>query len=517
MITKQKKYISLLLIMISCLILTAFCIPSHQADISGQMSDAGSPAMLKEKTKNGTAFYDEFHKDTKIREAMNLYENFLAKKNLYKLTSTAEYPRGDSTAVYAFSDCTGDGVPEMHLKGGYDYRIYTCREGKVVLFKKFIDDLCKNSPLIPLKNGYFLRYTAAGITNDGLNYRKPEWQTSIRKPGERESYSYFALTGDGAIEYLKSFYSYGQRTKSNGFKIVYNIGDKNCTKEEWETAVEPYRKMIDDKKLHLDSWNYVFPQKEWDYLNAMEEGNGDFQYKDDSPEWAAYKRILSGDFSLIEDPEERSYLTSSFTYSLDKNTGRSSWSYMLLDMNGDGLNELYYQDKDQSRGLGSFIYKDGSMTWWYKSDAHESETLLKDGRSLCNFAYGSTSSFITGRYDLEFNFIPDKVYTELTISWEEGSYYDKQYYKKFLEEWHWELYTFGERIYKYPDIPLKQGTYYFTQDFKNKVAEGVMTQLSKKEWKEINNALINLYIPDSNWKPVSVFMPNRRQEHFSYG
>lgn len=58
----------------------------------------------------------------------------------------------------------------------------------------------------------------------------------------------------------------------------------------------------------------------------MEGGTGDTQYKDDSPEWKAYKRILSGDFSLIEDPEDRSYVTGRYTDSLDKNTGRSRWS-----------------------------------------------------------------------------------------------------------------------------------------------------------------------------------------------
>lgn len=137
---KEKKYISLLLIMISCLFLTAFCIPSHQADISGQMSDAGSPAML--------------------------------------------------------------------------------------------------------------------------NYQLPKGQTGIHNPGEIETYDYLSLAKDGEIEYLKSFYSYGQKTKSNGFKIIYEIDDKKCTKEKWETAAEPYRKMIDDKELHLDGWNYLFPKEE---------------------------------------------------------------------------------------------------------------------------------------------------------------------------------------------------------------------------------------------------------------
>lgn len=83
------------------------------------------------------------------QRSIEIYKDFLEGQDLYAYTATLPYPRGDSQAAYAIGDCNGDQVPELHLRGGKNYQIYTLR-GKAVV------PLCSFEEwqyIVPLKNG----------------------------------------------------------------------------------------------------------------------------------------------------------------------------------------------------------------------------------------------------------------------------------------------------------------------------------------------------------------------------
>lgn len=178
-----------------------------------------------------------YSQQTSPETAVSLYRELLKDDTMYSLTATADYPMGDGNAVYAFGDCNGDGVPELHIVGGYFYNIYTCRSGKFALLRSS-DRYAR--PLTPLKDGGMIGYKATGLSYDCYYYRRLDFDGFLIDSESRDFLVEFAVDGDPD-------------------KNTYTMDGDPCTKEQWENEIAPYRDMLDNPALQL-SWDYVFPE-----------------------------------------------------------------------------------------------------------------------------------------------------------------------------------------------------------------------------------------------------------------
>lgn len=102
-------------------------------------------------------------------------------------------------------------------------------------------------------------------------------------------------------------------------------------------------------------------------------------------EWEAYKRMLSGDFSLVED-ERWGSLQSHYESNTEGGNEPYSWSYFLMDFNQDGIKELVVRlYRDGVNNTARFRYEDGKITMWgnYNSaDSHGYELPLRNGKRM---------------------------------------------------------------------------------------------------------------------------------------
>lgn len=462
----------------------------------------------------------------KAEDAIKHYKEFVNQTDMYAYTATKAYPRGDRMAKYGFGDSNGDGVPELHISGGEKYDIYTYKKGKVVL-------LCelgwRYAMITAAKDGAMAACgrldTEADSIEGSANYRIPLEDDIFadvgRIDGSTDYYYYFKIDKKGEIIDKESIYFCKIfHEKKGSKKYTYYAGGKKCNKADWEKKVKLCRGILKDETKQL-KWNDIFPKEEWDYLDAMEEGNGTLEKESDSEEWKFYKRILSGDFSSLKSGDvsslridERASITYDYEDSLDKSSGRSEWKYILLDFNGDGVKDLFIQFNPRSEnytsanfnygnvstGVAFFSYKDGKIDWW----KHDGTTgirfiPLRNGRIIHMESFPLTKilSFSETTYKCE----KKEKYTILNVDLEqEDSYYNLDWYKE----------NYGEdRGYKNGD------TLYFVEKYKDNLPYD--EELSKEEWEEIEKRIEEQLIPDNEWKPVSVFLPNRYSTRFTVG
>ena len=330
-----KKLLALFLPGLACMNLLSCCSVPSAPDYS---DEAAQPAdMYTIDTIDTIDTMDE------AREAKNQYNAFLEQEDMYALTATAAYPRGDSRAKYAIGDCTGDDVPELHLTFGTNYYIYTYRDEEVVLLR----DFSRYPLVIPAENGAIIVSERSETGDDTIqsSYRIPQpddpFAETLRVEGSRDYYGYLVLDEYGYPMDSKSqsFTSTYQGNQSDG-KYLYHMNEKECTKAEWEKEVGICLEIMEDESKQM-AWEYIFPKEEWDYLDAMEEGNG-VQEDMDSGEWAFYQRLLSGEYQWF-DAASQSRFHSRYMASLDETTGRSNLKYILMDFNGDGSQDLFIQ------------------------------------------------------------------------------------------------------------------------------------------------------------------------------
>ncbi len=472
--------------------------PSETEPVEGSASSKTKPDLAGETAK----------------EAVKHYMEFLKKEDMYELTASPPYPRGDSRAAYAIGDSTGDGVPELHLEGGGHYYIYTYREGEVALLLELI----LYQQLTPAKDGTLVlsKRVDSGPDTIRAEYRIPPEEDlaaeKARLDGSTDYYEVIRLLPDGSggvnISRLHSFSKIFRNNR--GFaEYVYSVDGEACTAEEWEIQVG----ILNDKSKQL-AWTAIFPREEWDYLDAKEEGSGD-NSEEDSEEWRFYKRILSGDFSLIE-MEDRGRLASFYESSLDPSTGRSNWKYILLDFNGDGIRDLFIQfdsdssnytstdfyDNNVSRGVALICYS-AEKTKCMISDGITGVRMipLKNGQIIWLEGYAATRTLLLGRMERDTVWHEtEKEFTILHVSYDIGLHYNEDWY----EEWYGPGRKEGE-------------TYYFVQNYDDGHPEGVCKELSKEEWRRLEEWMGALLIPDSQWEPASVFLPERYPISFSQG
>lgn len=454
------------------------------------------------------------------REARNQYNAFLEQEDMYALTATAAYPRGDSRAKYAIGDCTGDNVPELHLTFGTNYYIYTYRDKEVVLLRDF-----SQYPLvIPAENGAIIVSEQSETGDDTIqsSYRIPQpddpFAETLRIEGSRDYYGYLVLDEYGYPMDSKSqsFTSTYQGNQSDG-KYLYHMNEKECTKAEWEKEVGICLEIMEDESKQM-AWEYIFPKEEWDYLDAMEEGNG-VQEDMDSGEWAFYQRLLSGEYQWF-DAASQSRFHSRYMASLDETTGRSNLKYILMDFNGDGSQDLFIQYdsspanyttadfsyENVSRCIGFFSYADGKPYGWISDGATGVRFIpLRNGQMIHMEGYAVTEDLYLGVSHSRYSGLSEiekayhLVYVDLS---HEDYFYDRNWYEN----------SYGK------DRVFHQGeTLHFVQEYMDDHPAGGQKELSEEEWAAVEEMIGELLIPDSEWKPASVFPPNRYPAGFSQG
>lgn len=215
-------------------------------------------------------------------------------------------------------------------------------------------------------------------------------------------------------------------------------------------------------------------------------------------EWEAYKAMLEGDFSLVED-ERWGSLQSNYEDSLEEGDGRCGWSYFLMDFNQDGVKELVVRlYREGVNNTASFYYDKGKIKMWgtyHSADSHGYALPLANGRMLSVYWYQDTKVWWIKRLDSQCREIKEGSYStgeirETSDSMDEsGESPDsnetgageakKNYYYQFLDYYH-----DGTRC-------------------------GDLINLSEEEWGQVEEWIESLQIPEEVWKPCSVFTPKR--------
>lgn len=441
-------------------------------------------------------------------QAVAAYKKFIESDEMYVFTATRAYPRGDSQAVYAIGDLNGDGMEDLWIDGGVGHSIYTLRGGE--LYRLNLEYQFTTYPtVIPLVDGGFLASMRLERPGEGQTSRYEEisqgekkippedapFADAQKREGSADIYCYFRLDCDGSII----------SAESHRFKINFrkNGGESDsvehivCQEEGCEHTFGPYLNMLDpSRQLQRE---FVFQQEEWEYLDVADVPRGlGWGIPDEkvSEEWLAYQLILSGDFSLVENMSDRARLYSMYEDSQNEETGRSQWTYVLSDCNGDGVKELFvkfskYDDMHTEyflRGIygefSRFSYRDGVVHWEHSYGGHDISTYvpLKDGRVLLSYwGYGSFYGAV-GRFDSELRFEQEgnTYHMRPGSDGEEASYFA---YEKPED---------GRRLGDGRSISM--GEYY--------------------EWRGIIDQLLFQY---REWASAGAFMPNRHREVFGVG
>ena len=135
---------------------------------------------------------------------------------------------------------------------------------------------------------------------------------------------------------------------------------------------------------------------------------------------AAYSAFLSGDRSLLDDPQSESWNILGYP------AGLFPYEYTYLDVDGDGEAELLIQMEDDPCGYNGVFHFDGERLQCWNSDALEMtcrDYPLTDGTMVRQYDYGGTRSYILFRYrsdgereELHFLFARDElVYEDSTL------------------------------------------------------------------------------------------------------
>lgn len=105
--------------------------------------------------------------------AIELYKEFLAGNttaegwNIDEITIPTGEPNKRYATSYAYFDSNGDDIPELHIKAGRYYNIFTIKNNEIVEWKT----LSPNPPFYALNNGSFIcRRLGAGPMEDIYNY-----------------------------------------------------------------------------------------------------------------------------------------------------------------------------------------------------------------------------------------------------------------------------------------------------------------------------------------------------------
>ena len=161
----------------------------------------------------------------KVKQAVQMYQGFLegerkvGKIDIYYLITPTNEPDRRYRTRYTLVDSNGDGIPELHIRTGREYTIYSCKDNEMYEFEAFF-----SSPgrYVPLKSGSFIYRNDIGITLGDFYY-------------------YFEMDASGnCINEIKfSWLDANQNLLCDDDDEFVFDGD-SCTKEEWFAKTRKY-------------------------------------------------------------------------------------------------------------------------------------------------------------------------------------------------------------------------------------------------------------------------------------
>ena len=201
-------------------------------------------------------------------------------------------------------------------------------------------------------------------------------------------------------------------------------------------------------------------------------------------EWELYRSMMEGDFSLVED-ERWGGLQGRYEDDLERDGGRCSWSYLLMDFDEEGTKELMIRtSSDLVNATAYFRYEDGHIKMW-------------EGSYMSADAHYHTVPLINGRI--------------LGVEWYQGN---RAWWITRPDPQHWGSWEIREKFYSKTEWTgseeLKEGDagYHQFQDYYHDGRLcGPLMDLSPEEWEQIEEMVEGLLIPEEAWKPCSVFTP----------
>ncbi len=322
---------------------------------------------------------------------------------------------------------------------------------------------------------------------------------------------------DDSYQYL---YGYESEDSKSGLQTVMFRELLNHSPAEWEiryqVSVDAYEDIVINQEQMYEIW-----QDFWDSYKrvphpmsffALFEENGQgylpgsqiksrYWLEDTQPlpvneeegeEWEQYKRMMEGDFSLVED-EMWGSLQGRYEDSLKKGNGICGWDYFLMDFDQDGSKELVLRFfKEGVNNTASFRYVDGKVKMWggYNSaDSHGYSVPLANGKILSVSWYQDNKEWWIERLDSNGYCVKEKNYGTGVRKEELDDPRDLENTDPNEEK------RAGERYY------------FFLDYYHNGQACGYYVSLTEKEWEQVEAMVEGLLLPEEVWKPCSVFTP----------
>ncbi len=199
-------------------------------------------------------------------------------------------------------------------------------------------------------------------------------------------------------------------------------------------------------------------------------------------EWEVYRAMMEGDFSVVEG-EDWGKLQGDYEEELEDNNGICGWNYFLMDFNQDGIKELVIRFYPGGvNNIASFCCEDGRIRMWgnYGSaDSHGYWLPLANGKTLSVYWYQDNRDWWVNRVDSQCGQIREQYYCTW-VNQEESD-------GREGEE--------RERFYGFQDY------------YHNGKICGSLVGMTEEEWRQIEEGINRLMIPEEVWKPCSVFTP----------
>lgn len=192
--------------------------------------------------------------------------------------------------------------------------------------------------------------------------------------------------------------------------------------------------------------------------------------------------MMEGDFSVVAG-EDWGRLQAEYEWELEHNDGICGWSYFLMDFNQDGVKELVIRFYPHGvNNTASFCYKDGHVGMWgsYGSaDSHGYRVPLANGKILSVSWYQDDKDWWVNRVDPQCRQIKEQCYYTW-VSREEVDGGEGEERKRFYE---------------------------FQDYYHNGECCGNPVNMTEEEWRQVEEGINRLMIPEEVWKPCDVFTP----------
>lgn len=186
----------------------------------------------------------------KVKQAVQMYQEFLAGErkvgniDIYYLITPTHEPERRYYTKYTIVDSNSDGIPELHILSGREYRIYSCKDNEMYEFGAFFS---RPWWYVPLDNGALIYRDFIGTTMGDFYY-------------------YFELDASGnRINELKFSWMDANENHLCDDDDEFMINGNSCMKEEWFAKTRKYlftdekgREQIRDQAEWKTYWERIW-------------------------------------------------------------------------------------------------------------------------------------------------------------------------------------------------------------------------------------------------------------------